>query len=55
MQGYKMGHSAGLPIHVAIKYGRSIYMADKWQNSVFFNLTMNYGLLVEVAKILQLQ
>ena len=49
-----MGHSAGLPTHVAMRYGGS-NMADKWQKQCFLILTMNYGLLVEVAKILQLQ
>ena len=50
-----VGHSTNLPTHVAMKYGRST-MADKWQNGgVFLILTMNCGLLVEVAKILQLQ
>ena len=44
------------PTHVAMKYGRS-NMADKWQKQCFFFLilTMNCGLLLEVAKILQLQ
>ena len=55
MQGYMMGHSAGLPTYVTMKYGGS-NMADKWQKQCFFwILTMSYGLLVEVAKILQLQ
>ena len=50
-----VGHSSDLPTHVAMKYGGS-NMADKWQKQCFFlTLTMNYGLLVEVAKILQLQ
>ena len=55
MQGYMVGHSTDLPTHVAMKYGGS-NMADKLQKNVFFLiLTMNCGLLVEVAKILQLQ
>ena len=49
-----VGNSTDLPTHVAMKYGGS-NMADKWQKRCFFNLTMNCGLLVEVAKILQLQ
>ena len=50
-----LGQSTDLPTHAAMKYGRS-NMADKWQKWCFvLNLTMNCGLLVEVAKILQLQ
>ena len=50
-----VGHSSDLPTHVAMKYGGST-MADKWQKQCFFKiLTMNCELLVEVAKILQLQ
>ena len=56
MQGYMVGHSTDLPTHVAMKYGGS-NMADKLQKMLLFFLilTMNCGLLVEVAKILQLQ
>ena len=40
---------------VAMKYGGS-NMADEWKKTVsFLILTINCGLLVEVAKILQLQ
>ena len=50
-----VGRSTDLPTHVAMKYGRS-NMADKWQKwCSFLILTMKCGLLVEVAKILQLQ
>ena len=35
MQGCMMGHSAGLPTLVAMKYGGS-NMADKWQKLFFF-------------------
>ena len=50
MQGYMMGHSVSLPTHAAMKYG------GQMAKTVFFLiLTMNHGLLVEVAKILQLQ
>ena len=50
MQGYMVSHSTDLPNHVAMKYGGS-NMADKWQKQcIFLILTMNYGLLVEVAK-----
>ena len=50
-----VGHTANLLSRVTMKYGGS-NMADKWENSVFFLiLTMNCGLLVEVAKTLQLQ
>ena len=50
-----MGHNADLWSHDATKYGRT-NMADKWQKQcVFFILTLNYELMVEVAKILQLQ
>ena len=50
-----VGHIANLLSCVVMKYGGS-NMANKWQKTVFFFiLTMNYGLLVEVAKILQLQ
>ena len=45
-----VSHSTDLPTHVAMKYGES-NTADKWQKRCFFLiLTMNYGLLVEVAK-----
>ena len=55
MQGYKVGHSTDLPTHVAMRYGGS-NMADKWQKQcIFLILAMNCGLLVAVAKILQLQ
>ena len=47
-----VSHSTDLPTHVAMKHGES-NIADKWQKRCFFLvLTMNYGLLVEVAKIL---
>ena len=36
MQGYKMVHSAGLPIHVAMKYGGS-NMADNHKSGAFWN------------------
>ena len=50
-----MGYSASLTTLVAMKYGGS-NMADKWQKQCFFLIfPVNYGLLVEVAKILQLQ
>ena len=52
MQVYMLSHSTNLPTHVAMKYGGSS-MADKWQKRCFLlSLTMNYGLLLEVAKIL---
>ena len=51
-----MGHLADLWSHVATKYDRS-NIADKWQKQCFFFLilTLNYELMVEVAKILKLQ
>ena len=51
-----VGYSTDLPTHVAMKYGGS-NMANKLQKRLFFFLilTMNCGILVEVAKILQLQ
>ena len=52
MQGYMMDHTTDLPTHVAMKYDGS-NMADEWKKIVsFLILTMNYGLLVEVAIIL---
>ena len=51
MQGYKVGHSAGLPTHVAMKYGGS-NMANNPKVGLFGILTINYGLFIEVAKIL---
>ena len=36
MQGYKMVHSAGLPTHVAMKYGGS-NMADNHKSGAFWN------------------
>ena len=36
MQGYKVGHSAGLSIHVAMKYGGS-NMADNRKSGTFWN------------------
>ena len=53
MQGYKVGHSAGLPTHVAMKYGGS-NMADNRKSGAFGILTTNYWLFIEVAKILWL-
>ena len=38
MQGYMMGHGAGLPTHVAMKYGRS-NMANNGKNSVLWNFS----------------
>ena len=48
-----VGHSADLPTHVAMKYGGSnmanIIIAKV---GLFGILTINYGLFIEVAKIL---
>ena len=49
MQGYKVGHSAGLPTHVAIKYGGS-NMADNRKSGAFGILTINYGLFMKLPK-----
>ena len=51
MQGYKVGHSAGLSTYVAIKYGGSS-MADNPKSRDFGILTINYGLFIKVANIL---
>ena len=50
-----VGHTANLLSCVVMKYGESNMAV--MAKMVFFSkiLTMNYGLLVEVAKILQLQ
>ena len=49
-----VGHTANLLSRVVMKYGGSIWPING-KNGVFLILTMNYGLLVGVAKILQLQ
>ena len=38
MQGYKVGHSASLPTHVAMKYGGS-NMADNHKSEAFWNFS----------------